>query len=170
MIEWHIEIRKIKDLRQADKNPRTMTKTQSEQLKKSITKFGLIDKPFINRDNTIIGGHQRLTILKQMGVEDVEVYVPSRQLTPDESMELNLRHNQNTGSWDWDVLANEFEVADLLECGFNISQLTGEEPEQKAPKKPWAKFEFTTQKDLSDCLEALEEVASTCGAKLKVRI
>jgi DNA modification methylase len=36
--------------------------------------------------------------------------------------ELNIRLNANTGSWDWDTLANDWEVVDLEAWGLDIPQ------------------------------------------------
>ena len=145
-IEWHLEKRKIKDLKAYHKNPRKITKEQLEHLGQSVTKFGLIDKPFINTDNTIIGGHQRIKLLKSMGHKEVEVYVPNVELSAKDAEELNIRHNRNLGEWDFDILANQFEITDLLEWGFtenelqvDIDVIEGEEEEETEEKKKCTK-------------------------------
>ena len=140
MIKWRIEIKKIKDLIVHPKNPRVLTKEQNKQLKESIAKFGLADKPIINTDNTIIGGHQRLKVMKELGEREVECWVPEILLTEKQVEEMNVRLNKNIGSFDWDILANEFEVEDLLLWGFSEDELVGalnvtEEEEQQQKKK-----------------------------------
>jgi len=126
-ITWHNEIRRIKDLIPYVANPRQITEKQAKDLKKSLDKFGLADPLVINTDNTIIGGHQRKKILETlMGVApdfEVDVRVPDRELTIDESRELNVRLNKNVAGWDFDVLANNFELEDLKEWGFEDSDL-----------------------------------------------
>jgi ParB-like chromosome segregation protein Spo0J len=92
-------------------------------LKTSVEKFGLADKPIINTDGTIIGGHQRLKILKELGHKEIEVLVPNRELTPEEVDEMNIRLNKNTGEWCWETLANEWNVNDLIDWGFNEHDL-----------------------------------------------
>lgn len=124
-LTWHIEKRKISDLKAYHKNPRYLTKDQETELLVSIDNFGLIDKPFINLDNTIIGGHQRIQILKKLEHTEIEVNVPNRALEEWEVEELNIRHNKNTGDWDYDILANQFEVEDLLDWGFTEGELGG---------------------------------------------
>lgn len=126
MIEWHIEKRKISDLKTYTKNPRFLTRDQEAHLTISLDKFGIIDKPFINLDGTIIGGHQRINVLKKLEHDVIEVNVPSRPLTDKEVQELNIRHNKNTGDWDFDCLANAWEVTDLLDWGFSEEELTGD--------------------------------------------
>lgn len=125
MIEWHIEKRKISELKDYEKNPRRLTKEQAEHLKRSLEKFGLAERPIINLDNTIIGGHQRRSILKKMGIKEVECNVPNRMLDDNEVQEFNIRLNRGA-SWDWDILANAYEVTDLVDYGFQLSELLGD--------------------------------------------
>ena len=53
--------------------------------------------------------------------------------------ELLLRLNRNTGSWNYDDLANLFDVPDLLDYGFTTQEFDIDciEPaeKQKKPKK-----------------------------------
>ena len=116
---WHLEIRSLSDLNPYLKNPRQISEEDADQLKQSILKFGLTDKPNINTDNTIIGGHQRLAILRDLAYEEVECWVPNRTLDSSEVEELCLRLNRNHGEWDWDILANDFDENELKEWGFN---------------------------------------------------
>jgi ParB-like chromosome segregation protein Spo0J len=144
MIKWHLEKRKIKDLKPYSKNPRQLTKDQEAHLTVSLDKFGIIDHPFINLDNTIIGGHQRIHVLKKLGFKEIDVNVPERMLADKEVEEINLRHNKNTGEFDFDCLANMWEVEDLLKWGFTEGELGGlavmpEEVEEKEEKGGKAK-------------------------------
>lgn len=105
-LKWKTEKRKIKDLIPADYNPRQMTEKQAKDLRKSLEKFDLVEIPAIDTDGTILAGHQRLTILKELGRgnEEIDVRVPSRKLTENEAKEYNLRSNKNTGEWDMEKL------------------------------------------------------------------
>lgn len=80
-ITWSNEKRKISDITPANYNPRQLTEKQAKDLNTSLERFNLADPVIINADNTIIGGHQRINILKQRGAVEVDVRVPSRQLT-----------------------------------------------------------------------------------------
>ena len=64
----------------------------------------------------LVGGHQRLKIIKELGYESVTCV--EVDLSPDKEKELNVRLNRNTGQWDWDALSNYFDVEDLTEWGF----------------------------------------------------
>lgn len=125
-MNWITEKRKINDLIPYDKNPRQMTEKQVNDLKASLEKFNFVEIPAINTDNTILAGHQRLKIMQLLGrgEEEVDVRVPDQPLTEAEVKEYNIRSNKNTGGWDFDILANSFEVEDLISWGFTDEELS----------------------------------------------
>ncbi len=167
-LKWHIETRKISELRDYEKNPRKITKKQFDHLKQNIEKFGLIDKPFINTDNVIIGGHQRLRILKRFGNHEVEVYVPNRSLSEKEVEELNYRHNENTGEWDYDILADQYNLVDLLNWGESPMEKESTSDENKFVK-PKVIFEFDSEAALEEQSLLIEEAALTWNAQMKIK-
>jgi len=127
--DMKIESKLIKDLKPAKYNPRQITKKQYNDLKKSIEKFDLVDPIIVNKDYTVIGGHQRLKICKELKYKDVDCVI--LDLTKEEERELNIRLNKSGGEWDMDILANEFDVQELkewgfkdIEFGFNIDKIT----------------------------------------------
>lgn len=122
-IVWKNEIRKIKDLKPHPKNPRLISSHDAANLERKIQKFGLVDKPTITLDNTIIGGHQRISVLKKMGHTEVECQVPDRDLTDKDIEDLNIGLNRIRGEWDYDILANQFEESDLVDYGFSEQEL-----------------------------------------------
>lgn len=117
----------MEELISAEYNPRQMTSEQHQSLTDSIKRFGLVDPIVVNihpdRKNIIVGGHQRVTIAKELGIKNIPTV--EIELTPDKERELNIRLNRNSGEWDWDALANNFDVKDLNEWGFTDNQLTG---------------------------------------------
>ncbi len=75
-----------------------------EMLKKSISTFGLVEPLVWNRQTgNLVGGHQRLKILKEEGVAEVEVSVVDLSL--DQEKALNLALNKIQGDWDEDKLS-----------------------------------------------------------------
>lgn len=125
MINWILKTIPIKDIKSHPKNPRQISKDQMGQLEGLIKKFGLIDKPILNEDLTLIGGHQRIKVLKKMKEKEVECWVADRQLDEEEIDHLCVGLNLNQGSWDYDILANEYDLVDLMNWGFSESQLMG---------------------------------------------
>ncbi len=115
----------IGDLKFADYNPRQITERQVEDLKKSIEQFGVVEPVVANsnpeRMNIIVGGHQRVRILTILGHTEVPVFYVN--LDEAKEKELNVRLNKNTGSFDWDKLANNFDVEDLKTWGFTDGEL-----------------------------------------------
>lgn len=123
-LSWHTEKRKVKDLKLYPGNPRQMTEEQAENLLTSLKKFNLVEIPAIDQDNRIIAGNMRITALKKLNRQDEEIEVrsPSRDLTEEEAREYLLRSNKNTGSWDFDLLA-DFSEDLLLNVGFESGEL-----------------------------------------------
>ncbi len=117
--------RKIKDLIRAEYNPRELTKDQYNHLKDSLLRFGVVDPVIVNkhpdRDNIIIGGHQRSKVWEDMGNDKIPTVELS--LTLDKEKELNVRLNKNTGQFDMDMLANHFDTSDLIDWGFREDEV-----------------------------------------------
>jgi len=135
----------IKELTPAEYNPRYISDDAFEQLKKSLKDFDAVEPIVINshkgRENTIIGGHQRIKAAEALGWDTfpcVEVDLPLER-----ERELNVRLNKTTGEFDFDKLANFFDADELTEWGFSDEELFGDEDEEEQ--------ELT---DLSDQLEA----------------
>ena len=106
-----IENRLISDLKPAEYNPRQISTKQYKDLKESIKKFSLVDPIIINKDNTVIGGHQRLKICKELKHIDIDCVV--LDLSKEDERELNIRLNKSGGEWDFDILANPVSYTHL---------------------------------------------------------
>lgn len=124
-LQWHTETRTVSNLIPNDKNPRTMSPKQIEDLKKSLKKFNLVEIPVIDTDDRVIAGHQRLMVLKLIGREreEIEVRVPNRKLTKAEYDQYLLSSNRIHGDWDWDKLAENFDIDLLKASGFDDPDL-----------------------------------------------
>lgn len=137
MITWKIEKRKIEDLKGYDKNPRKFTKKGLKDLKASLENLGDANIITINADNTVLGGHARLTVMKQLGYTEVDVKVPNRQLDDQEVKEIVIRLNANTaGEWDLDKLQADFDLNDLTEWGLDVEFPELDEQEVKEIEVP----------------------------------
>jgi DNA modification methylase len=125
-LEWKTEKRRVNDLLPYEKNPRKITDTQMEGLKESLKKFNLSEIPACNTDGKIVAGHQRVKALQLLGrgEEMIEVRIPNRKLTANEFKEYLLTSNRSGGSWDWEILASDFDIDTLLIAGFDSTDLT----------------------------------------------
>lgn len=115
----------ITDLKPCEYNPRSWSKDQTENLKESIKRFGLVDPILVNsapnRKGIVIGGNFRLNVIKQLGFTEVPVVFIN---LPDleKEKELNLRLNKNTGAFDLKLLA-EFDENLLKDIGFSSEEM-----------------------------------------------
>ena len=122
-----IEKKNTADLLPADYNPRKDLKpgdAEYEKLKRSIEQFGYVEPVIWNKTTgRVVGGHQRLKVLMDMGMTEVDCVV----VEMDEGKEkaLNIALNKISGDWDKDKLA--LLIADLQGADFDVS-LTGFEP------------------------------------------
>ena len=121
---------KICDLIPANYNPRKDLKEgdiEYEKLKASLERFELVEPLVMNvRTNTLISGHQRLKILKDLGYDTVDVVIVD--LSPKEEKLLNLNLNKICSEWDFSKLEDlfkEFEVDNLKITGFDLEEITG---------------------------------------------
>ena len=125
-LTWRTVDKKISDLVPNVKNPRTMSPKQVEDLKRSLKKFNLVELPVVDLDNKVIAGHQRLMVLKLLGREDesIPVRIPNRKLTQKEYDQYLLTSNRVHGDWDWQMLADNFDIETLLVSGFDDTDLS----------------------------------------------
>lgn len=116
----------LKDLKPAVYNPRKKLKKgdkEYEKIKQSLLKFGYVDPIIVNEDLTVIGGHQRLTVLKDLNYETAKCVIVD--LPKEDEKALNIALNKITGQWDEALLVDL--LLDLQESDFNLD-LTGFEP------------------------------------------
>lgn len=122
LITWKTEKRKVKDLIPLEKNPRKITKTAMAKLKDRITKRGMHDVIKVDTKGVVLSGNMRTEALTQLGIEEVEVMVPSRALTKEERDAVVLESNKNDGEWDTSMLP-DFGQEVLLEAGFETIEV-----------------------------------------------
>ena len=116
----------LNELKPAAYNPRKKLKKgdkEYEKIKQSLLKFGYVDPIIVNKDMTVIGGHQRLTVLKDLDYETAKCVIVD--LPKEDEKALNIALNKITGQWDDALLADL--LLDLQESDFNLD-LTGFEP------------------------------------------
>jgi len=133
-----MEFKKIKitDLKHADYNPRKDLKAgdaEFEKIKNSITEFGYVEPIIINSDYTIVGGHQRAKVLKELGYDEVNCVVIEIDKTKEKA--LNVALNKISGEWDFEALAKLLD--DLKEEDYNV-ELTGFD--MKEAEKLWDEY------------------------------
>lgn len=122
-----LEKKNTADLLPADYNPRKDLKpgdAEYKKLKRSIEQFGYVEPVIWNKTTgRVVGGHQRLKVLMDMGMTYVDCVVV--EMDEDKEKALNIALNKISGDWDKDKLA--LLIADLQGADFDVS-LTGFEP------------------------------------------
>ena len=119
----------IDSLKPAAYNPRKKLKKgdkEYEKIKKSIVEFGYVDPIIVNFDGTVIGGHQRLTVLSDLGYKEVQC-VQVRIDDENKVKALNVALNKITGAWNEELLADL--IVDLQDADFNLDLTGFEAPE-----------------------------------------
>ncbi len=120
-----IEYVPINLLKPAAYNPRTWDTSAISQLTESITQNGFVDPILVNkapkRKFTVIGGHFRLKIAKDLGYTEVPVIFLDIPNIEKEKI-LNIRLNKNVGAWDIEKL-REFDTSLLADIGFSTEEL-----------------------------------------------
>ena len=110
---------KIENLKIATYNPRKNLQpndTEYKKLRKSIEEFGYVDPVIINSDMTVIGGHQRIKVLEELGYKDIECIIVD--LDKNKEKALNLALNKISGEWDNNKL--EELLAELKETNIDL--------------------------------------------------
>lgn len=119
-----IEKKSVSELLPAEYNPRKDLKPgdkEYEKLKRSITEFGYVEPVIWNKTTgRVVGGHQRLKVLMDMGIKEVECVVVG--MSEEKEKALNIALNKISGEWDNDKLA--LLISDLQGTDFDVS-LTG---------------------------------------------
>ena len=113
----------ISELSPAKYNPRKdliSTDPEYQRIKRSIEEFGYVDPIIINSDYTVIGGHQRLKVMRELGHAQIDVVVVD--IPKDKEKALNIALNKITGEWDTQRLTDL--LGELKADGMDIS-ITG---------------------------------------------
>ena len=115
-------------------NPRSITKEKFEELKKSIKDFPEMEvvKPLIIADDFVIGGNMRLLAYKDLGYREVHV-IDVTAWTQAKRDEFMIKDNTHFGSWNYDMLANEWDNLPLTEWGVAVWAAELEELKEEAP-------------------------------------
>lgn len=124
-----IEKKRTAELLPAEYNPRKDLRpgdAEYEKLKRSIEQFGYVEPVIWNKTTgRVVGGHQRLKVLLDMGMTEVDCVVV--ELDAEKEKALNIALNKISGEWDKEKLA--LLISDLQGADFDVS-LTGFEPDE----------------------------------------
>lgn len=158
-ITWAEKTVHIKDLKPYERNPRRISKEAFTKLKESLEQDGYHGRMLCTPELKVIGGHQRLKVLKELGYKEVNVLVPDRELTEDEYRRILIRDNLQAGEWDMDELANSFTIDELKDWGFPEHTLAEKVEETTMPvlnsgeKGDFEQKTYTLHKEQADIID-----------------
>lgn len=160
--------RDITSLIKLEGNPRIIKDRQFESLCKSIKDNPdyFEARPLILSNRTgelvIIAGNQRYEAAKHLNLKKVPTYL-IEGLTEEREREIIIRDNVNNGEWDHDILANEWDIDELLEWGVQLP-VFGEKIDENdltadyKENKPSIKITLVTIEDLKSIEVDITEI------------
>ncbi len=105
MAGLRLEVHRVSDLHPAPYNPRTIDPEAMAGLRRSVKEFGLVEPIVWNRQTArVVGGHQRLQALSEMGVQETPVVVVDLDETREKALNLALNNSAIAGEFTPDVL------------------------------------------------------------------
>ena len=156
---------KLSEIKPNPKNPRLIKDEKFKKLVKSIKDFPqmLELRPIVvDENNVILGGNMRYKALKEAGYKEVSI-VRANELTEEQKDEFIVKDNVGFGEWDWDSLANEWDVEKLEDWGLDLpifmeepslEELIGEEKNKPASMK----ITFKTVEQLQEAENDIQEL------------
>lgn len=158
---------KISEIKLNPNNPRLIKDDKFKKLVKSIQDFPeMLDiRPIVvNSDMIILGGNMRFKACKEAGLKEVPIIIADN-LTEEQQREFLIKDNTSGGEWDFEMLANEWDVEQLEEWGLDIpifdlepsyEDLIGEEKNKPATMKITFESPEQLQKAEIDIQELLD--------------
>jgi DNA modification methylase len=132
----------INEVKTNPKNPRLIKDDKFRKLVKSIQEFPqmLELRPIVvDENNIVLGGNMRLKACKEAGLKEVFI-VKADNLTELQKDEFIVKDNVGFGEWDWDMLANEWDVEKIQDWGLDlpvdlsVTELEAEEDDFSVPE------------------------------------
>ena len=127
---------KLNEIKPNKDNPRIIKDVKFKKLVKSIKDFPemLELRPIVVDENLVVlGGNMRTKACKEAGLTEVWVDV-AKGLTTQQKEEFIIKDNSGFGEWDWDILANEWDVDKLNDWGLDLPPMFDEVIDTKKDK------------------------------------
>lgn len=112
---------KISEIKPNPDNPRIIKDDKFKKLVKSLVDFpemAEVREVVVNKDHVILGGNMRFKAMKEAGWTEIPVRVVD--WSEEQQREFIIKDNVSGGEWDWDSLANEWDIDELDKWGLEI--------------------------------------------------
>lgn len=123
-----IEFMPLEKLTLYQRNPRRISRLELNRLQRSMkhdpgfftARPCLVNK--IDGQFLVYAGNQRVKAAKKLGWKKIPCFI-EENLSDKIMQERLIKDNRHNGEWDYDMLASDYEIKDLLELGFSKSEL-----------------------------------------------
>ena len=112
---------KISEVKVNPNNPRLIKDDKFKKLVNSIKEFPeMLDiRPIVvNKEMIILGGNMRYKACVEAGIKEIPIIITD--LSEEQQKEFLIKDNVSGGEWDWDMLANEWDVQTLKDWGLDV--------------------------------------------------
>lgn len=181
----------IEELKPATYNPRKKLKPSDKEyqkIKRSIEEFGYVDPIIANKDLTIIGGHQRMNVMKDMGFKEVDVVIIDVDKNKEKA--LNVALNKITGEWDYGKLGDllleldaenydlaitgfeDFEIESIMAPISDLDSFVDENDldDDRTKTKVQISITYNSYEDFEKNKERYEEIANASGGNVSIKM
>ena len=165
-----MELRPIKEIKPNPDNPRVIRDEKFAKLKTSIQEFPEMLKlrPIVvDEDDVILGGNMRYRALQELKHKEVWT-IKASELTEAQKREFIIKDNVGFGENNWEVLANEWDAAELEAWGLDIPGFDSEsEMEQDDQGDEFTRLEVECKdpEELNDLMDELHSRGFNVKAK-----
>lgn len=161
---------KLSTIKNNPDNPRVLKDAKFKKLKKSIEDFPQMMelRPIVvDENNTILGGNMRFKALKDLGYTNVPSnwIKQARGLTDQQKREFVIKDNSSFGEWDWDVLANEWNVNLLNEWGMDLPDFDFDDAFEEEKEEKDEPFEIKLKYNEDDYHAVVKALKTRTGTK-----
>jgi hypothetical protein len=165
-----VETAKLSTLKPNSNNPRFIRDEKFQKLVKSIKDFPdmLAIRPIVvNKELTVLGGNMRLKACQEAGLKEVPII--KVELTEEQERQFIIKDNVGYGEWDWEIIANEWDIAELEEMGLDLPGDLADADEfgedfdlNDGDKEPFQQMTFTlADEQATQIKNALEDIKAT---------
>ena len=160
---------KISEVKVNPSNPRLIRDDKFKKLVQSVKDFPemLNIRPIVvNKDMIILGGNMRFKACKEAGLKEVPIIITD--LTEEQQKEFLIKDNVSGGEWDWDILANEWDMDNITKWGldvpiyFDSDELGTDFSLPDGDKAPFQQMTFTLADEQAQQIKnAIEDIKKT---------
>ena len=126
----------IRSIHENKGNPRYIRDNNFKKLVKSIKEFPemLEKRPIIvDEKMVVLGGNMRLKAAKAAGLFEIYI-IEAKDWTEKQKQQFIIKDNVGFGDWDWDILANEWDVKELNDWGLHLPEFSSIDTEIDEPE------------------------------------